>query len=69
MEIGLANGLGGGEGTTHGEDGCWDVTYCLNSSAVRLVYMLSLGVALVLTLPLFPSTQLLEVWLDDRTDE
>ena len=69
--IGLVGGLGGGEGTTHGEDGCWDVTYCLNSSAVRLVYMLSLGVALVLTLPLilFPSTQLLEVWLDDRTDE
>jgi hypothetical protein len=33
--------------------------------------MLSLGVALVLTLPLilFPSTQLLEVWLDDRTEE
>lgn len=56
--IGLAGGLGGGEGTTHGEDGCWDVTNCLNSSAVRLVYMLSLGVALVLTLPLilFPNT-------------
>ena len=61
--IGLAGGLGGGEGTIHGEDGCWDVTDCLNSSAVRLVYMLSLGVALVLTVsattnlmcfPLFP---------------
>ena len=69
--IGLAGGLGGGAGTIHGEDGCWDVTYCLNSSAVRFVYMLSLGIALVLTLPviLYPSTQMLEVWLDDRNDE
>jgi len=69
--IGLAGGLGGGIGTTHGEDGCWDVTYCLNSSAVRFVYMLSLGVALVLTLPviLYPSTEMLEVWLDERNDE
>ncbi|KAL3778863.1 hypothetical protein ACHAW5_009342 [Stephanodiscus triporus] len=69
--IGLAGGLGGGVGTIHGEDGCWDVTYCLNSSAVRFVYMLSLGIALVLTLPviLYPSTQMLEVWLDDRNDE
>lgn len=55
----------------HGEDGCWDVTYCLNSSAVRFVYMLSLGVALILTLPviLYPSTEMLEVWLDERDDE
>lgn len=69
--IGLAGGLGGGTGTIHGEDGCWDVTYCLNSSAVRFVYMLSLGVALVLTLPviLYPSTEMLEVWLDERNDE
>lgn len=69
--LGLAGGLGGGIGTTHGEDGCWDVTYCLNSSAVRFVYMLSLGVALVLTLPviLYPSTEMLEVWLDERNDE
>jgi hypothetical protein len=69
--IGLAGGLGGGVGTIHGEDGCWDVTYCLNSSAVRFVYMLSLGIALILTLPviLYPSTQMLEVWLDDRNDE
>jgi len=69
--IGLAGGLGGGIGTMHGEDGCWDVTYCLNSSAVRFVYMLSLGVALVLTLPviLYPSTEMLEVWLDERNDE
>lgn len=69
--IGLAGGLGGGVGTIHGEDGCWDVTYCLNSSAVRFVYMLSLGIALILTLPviLYPSTQILEVWLDDRNDE
>jgi hypothetical protein len=69
--IGLAGGLGGGVGTMHGEDGCWDVTYCLNSSAVRYVYMLSLGVALVLTLPviLYPSTQMLEIWLDERNDE
>lgn len=69
--IGLAGGLGGGAGTIHGEDGCWDVTYCLNSSAVRFVYMLSLGVALVLTLPviLYPSTEMLEVWLDERNDE
>lgn len=69
--IGLAGGLGGGIGTIHGEDGCWDVTYCLNSSAVRFVYMLSLGVALVLTLPviLYPSTEMLEVWLDERNDE
>ncbi|KAL7548789.1 hypothetical protein ACHAWF_012823, partial [Thalassiosira exigua] len=65
--IGLAGGLGGGSGTMHGEDGCRNVTYCLNSSAARYVYMLSLGVALVLTLPviLYPSTQLLEVWLDE----
>jgi len=69
--IGLAGGLGGGIGTIHGEDGCWDVTYCLNSSAVRFVYMLSLGIALVLTLPviLYPSTEMLEVWLDERNDE
>ncbi|KAL7538518.1 hypothetical protein ACHAXR_010949 [Thalassiosira sp. AJA248-18] len=69
--IGLAGGLGGGIGTIHGEDGCWDVTYCLNSSAVRFVYMLSLGIALVLTLPviLYPSTEMLEVWLDERSDE
>ena len=69
--IGLAGGLGGGIGTIHGEDGCWDVTYCLNSSAVRFVYMLSLGIALVLTLPviLYPSTEMLEVWLDERKDE
>ncbi len=69
--IGLAGGLGGGVGTMHGEDGCWDVTYCLNSSAVRYVYMLSLGIALVLTLPviLYPSTQMLEIWLDERNDE
>lgn len=69
--IGLAGGLGGGTGTMHGEDGCWDVTYCLNSSSVRFVYMLSLGVALVLTVPviLYPSTEMLEVWLDERTDE
>mmetsp|Transcript_13285 Transcript_13285/g.30528 ORF Transcript_13285/g.30528 Transcript_13285/m.30528 type:complete len:927 (-) Transcript_13285:103-2883(-) len=69
--LGLAGGLGGGVGTIHGEDGCWDVTYCLNSSAVRFVYMLSLGVALVLTLPviLYPSTEMLEVWLDERDDE
>jgi len=69
--IGLAGGLGGGIGTIHGEDGCWDVTYCLNSSAVRFVYMLSLGVALILTLPviLYPSTEMLEVWLDERNDE
>jgi hypothetical protein len=33
--------------------------------------MLSLGVALVLTVPviLYPSTEMLEVWLDERTDE
>ena len=69
--LGLAGGLGGGVGTVHGEDGCWDVTYCLNSSAVRFVYMLSLGIALILTLPviLYPSTEMLEVWLDERDDE
>ncbi|KAL9189141.1 hypothetical protein ACHAXT_011631 [Thalassiosira profunda] len=69
--IGLAGGLGGGTGTMHGVDGCWDITYCLNSSAVRFVYMLSLGVALILTLPviLYPSTEMLEVWLDERNDE
>jgi len=69
--VGLAGGLGGGIGTMHGEDGCRDVTYCFDSSAVRLVYMLSLGVALILTLPviLFPSTQMLEIWLDEKEDE
>jgi len=69
--VGLAGGLGGGIGTMHGEDGCRDVTYCFDSSAVRFVYMLSLGVALILTLPviLFPSTQMLEIWLDEREDE
>jgi len=68
---GLAGGLGGGTGTMHGKDGCWDVTYCLNSSSVRFIYMLSLGIALVFTVPviLYPSTEMLEVWLDERKDE
>ena len=69
--VGLAGGLGGGIGTMHGEDGCRDVTYCFDSSGVRFVYMLSLGVALILTLPviLYPSTEMLEIWLDEREDE
>lgn len=69
--VGLAGGLGGGIGTNHGQDGCLDVTYCLNSTKVQFVYMLSLGVALVLTLPviLYPSTEMLEIWLDEREDE
>ena len=68
--MGLAGGLGGGIGTIHEQDGCRDVTYCLNSVKVQYVYMLSLGVALVLTLPviLYPSTEMLEIWLDERAD-
>ncbi|KAL3801103.1 hypothetical protein HJC23_002396 [Cyclotella cryptica] len=69
--IGLAGGLGGGLGTLHEQEGCRDVTYCLNSVKIQYVYMLSLGVALVLTLPviLYPSTEMLEIWLDERADE
>ena len=69
--MGLAGGLGGGIGTIHEQEGCRDVTYCLNSVKVQYVYMLSLGVALVLTLPviLYPSTEMLEIWLDERADE
>lgn len=69
--LGLAGGLGGGIGTIHEESGCPDVTYCLNSSSARLVYMLSLAVALILTLPviLFPSTEMLEIWLDERDEK
>ncbi|KAL7481797.1 hypothetical protein ACHAW6_007472 [Cyclotella cf. meneghiniana] len=69
--IGLAGGLGGGIGTIHEQEGCRDVTYCLSSVKIQYVYMLSLGVALVLTLPviLYPSTEMLEIWLDERADE
>jgi len=69
--VGLAGGLGGGIGTFHEESGCRDVTYCLNSSGARFVYMLSLAVALILTLPviLYPSTEMLEIWLDEREEK
>lgn len=69
--VGLAGGLGGGIGTIHEESGCPDVTYCLNSSGARFVYMLSLAVALILTLPviLYPSTEMLEIWLDEREEK
>lgn len=69
--VGLAGGLGGGIGTFHEESGCRDVTYCLNSSGARRVYMLSLAVALILTLPviLYPSTEMLEIWLDEREEK
>lgn len=69
--LGLAGGLGGGLGTLHEESGCRDVTYCLNSSGARFVYMISLAVALILTLPviLYPSTEMLEIWLDEREEK
>ncbi len=69
--LGLAGGLGGGLGTLHEDSGCRDVTYCLNSSGARFVYMLSLAVALILTLPviLYPSTEMLEIWLDEREEK
>ena len=69
--VGLAGGLGGGLGTIHESTGCRDVTYCLNSSGARFVYMLSLAVALILTLPviLYPSTEMLEIWLDEREEK
>ena len=69
--LGLAGGLGGGIGTIHEESGCPDVTYCLNSSSARFVYMLSLSIALILTLPviLYPSTEMLEIWLDEREEK
>ena len=69
--LGLAGGLGGGIGTIHEEAGCPDVTYCLNSSNARFVYLLSLSIALILTLPviLYPSTEMLEIWLDEREEK
>ena len=69
--LGLAGGLGGGIGTLHEESGCRDVTFCLNSSGARIVYMLSLSVSLILTLPviLYPSTEMLEIWLDEREEK
>lgn len=69
--LGYAGGLGGGIGTIHEEAGCPDVTYCLNSSSARFVYLLSLSIALILTLPviLYPSTEMLEIWLDEREEK
>jgi hypothetical protein len=59
----LLGGLGGGIGTIHEQECCREGTsFCLNSVKVKYVYIFSLGLALVLTLPviLYPITEMLE---------
>jgi hypothetical protein len=66
--IGYLGGLGGGEGTPHGEDACEQISYCLDSNGLTKIHQFSLGVALLLTLPiiLYPSIEMLEIWADER---
>ena len=62
--------LDGGISTIQEQNSCRDVTCCIcvNSVKVQYVHMLSLALdlALVLTLPviLYPSTEMLKIWLD-----
>ena len=66
--IGYIGGLGGGIGTRHGENGCTYISYCLSSDFLTIVYEFSLSLALLLTLPviLYPSTEMMEMWVEER---
>jgi len=71
--FGYLSGLGGGSGTYNGNDDndqedCLFVAHCLNSDVVETIHRLSLAVALLLTLPiiLYPSLELLELWVEER---
>lgn len=66
--VGYLGGLGGGEGTIHGVDGCNYLSMCLSSDILTVVHEVSLSAALLFTLPviLYPSTELMELWVEQR---
>ena len=69
--IGYVGGLGGGPGTAYGEDACRFISYCLGSPALTTIYRASLVAAMLLTLPviLYPSTELLEMWMTEHDEK
>ena len=69
--IGYLGGLGGGKGTVHGEDSCPFVHECLPTELLSQIYQVSLGIALLFTMPiiLYPSLEMLQLWADDRQRE
>lgn len=66
--VGYLGGLGGGEGTIHGVNGCNYLSMCLSSDFLTVVHEVSLSAALLFTLPviLYPSTELMELWVEQR---
>ena len=66
--VGYLGGLGGGEGTIHGVNGCNYLSMCLSSNFLTVVHEVSLSAALLFTLPviLYPSTELMELWVEQR---
>ena len=69
--VGYLGGLGGGEGTIHGVDGCNYLSMCLSSDFLTVVHEVSLSAALLFTLPviLYPATELMEIWVEQRNAE
>ena len=47
---------------------CEQIAYCLDSDLLTKIHQISLGITLLLTLPiiLYPSIEMLEIWADER---